>query len=73
MLTQKQLAAIRSFNTDERLLEDVMLHLKQRYFDEWKNSAKDHKIQREELYLKTLVLDDVAKVIRQATNEKYFD
>lgn len=73
MLTNEQQRAISSFNTEKGLLEDVMKHLSEQYFNEWLHSKEDHSKQREALYLKTLVLDDVAKVIRQSTNKQLFD
>lgn len=73
MLSEQHKRAISSFNTKDGLLEEVMNHLRKTYFNEWLNTQKDHSKQREELYLKALVIDDVIKVIREATNKQIFD
>ena len=73
MLEDKHYRAISSFNTKDGLLEEVLNHLRKKYFDEWLSSKEDHSKQRESLYMKAIVIEDVIKLIREATNKQIFD
>ncbi|MBG0579350.1 MULTISPECIES: hypothetical protein [Enterobacter cloacae complex] len=73
MLTDKQLRAISSFNGSEGLLESVIKQLRDTYYQSWLDTKPEHFKQREELYTKTTVLDDVATLIRTTTNKSLFD
>lgn len=73
MLSDKQLRAISSFNESEGLLESVIEHLRETYYQAWLNTKPEHSKQRDELYTKTTVLNDIVGLIRSATNKQRFD
>ncbi|MCX8289110.1 hypothetical protein [Enterobacter pseudoroggenkampii] len=73
MLTNNQMQAIASFNKEEGLLEAVINEIRERYSKEWLASKEEHFKQREALFIKALVLDDVIKIIRSVTNQIKFD
>lgn len=73
MLTENQTRALALLNTNEGLLEAVIEQLRLSYFKKWLATSEEHSKQREALHVKAIVLNDVAKIIREATNKTNLD